>query len=105
MYTDPPVVVSIRQADSEYSERIFVLNCTSSGSPATSVYWMKNNVLLPNNATYQTVLEVLDRQSAKYSSFMHVTAPINDLLGTYGCLVQNSFGLSDTKFLSIEGQC
>ena len=105
MHTDPPVVVSLKEADSDYSERVFVLNCTSSSSPATNVYWTKNNVLIPNNATYRTVLQLLDRQSSKYSSLLHITATTDDLLGTYSCLVQNIFGFSEAKYLSIEGQC
>ena len=36
MHTDPPVVVSLKEADSDYSERGFVLNCREKNAYRTA---------------------------------------------------------------------
>lgn len=81
---------------------VFTLNCSSTYSPATSVIWTKDEEVLPESVTYQ---EMRDGRTATYDTFMDIQAGIDDLLGTYTCMIINPAGQSNEEALTIEGKC
>ena len=69
--TDPPV---------------FILTCTSTGGPATTVSWRRDGTMLSDNSTYSITSQVTDPVTATYTHTLTVTGR---LLGEYQCRVSN----------------
>ena len=77
-----------------YQEEDRTLTCVSTGSPATTVSWMKDGQSLSiDGSTYQLTQTVTDRASSTYSNVLTVseTAPTG-VAGTYTCTVSNDLG-------------
>ena len=80
---------------------VLTLNCTSLGSPASSVIWAKENEILNGYVTYRLLT---DGQTATYNNFLEVNdVNPNQLIGTYSCRGLNSVGLSNAQFVTIQG--
>ena len=97
----PPVIISLKQS-TKHTDAL-TLNCTSTGSPATTVTWLKDGAVLNNFA--QTTKVLRDGRTALYDSILELSdlAP-NQLAGVYGCIVQNAFGSSDLMTTTINGR-
>ena len=62
-------------------------NCTSTGSPATDVMWLRNDVII--QAVTQQIIR--DRHSSTYENLIRI--PISELsTGRYSCNVSNVIG-------------
>ena len=66
---------------------MFTLTCTSTGGPATTVSWRRNDVVLTDNSYYSIVPQILlDSETATYTHTLTVTGR---LVGEYQCIVSN----------------
>ena len=84
-------------------DSLFTLNCVSSGSPATTVYWKKDGRLLVESDTYRMTQILQNGATSTYYSLLTVHSGPYALVGEYSCEVSNSLG-TDTKSISVEGQ-
>ena len=79
---------------------LFTLECTSTGSPATTVIWTKDGNLLSTDLTYQILR---DGVAATYDNYIEIDADLSNLPGAYSCSVLNSAGLSNAAAVTIQG--
>ena len=100
LLTGQPNVTSLEHVTNGTS---FTLNCTSTGSPASTVMWTKDGTLLQISHSYQTTQIMADGDSATYYNLLTVFSEPEYLLGTYGCSVLNTVGVSNVETVSIEG--
>ena len=80
---------------------LFTLNCTSTGSPPTTVSWTKDGAVLQDYTTYQTLR---DGETSTYDTFLTIDTTLNELIGRYTCNVRNSAGQSNVESVSIQGK-
>ena len=88
-----------------YDKETHTLTCVSTGSPATTVSWVKDGVPLSiDGSTYQLTQTITDRVSSTYSNVLTVseTAPTG-IAGTYTCTVSNDLG-SESINLTVVGE-
>ena len=86
-----------------YDEDARTLICVSTGSPPTTVSWMKDGVsLYIDRSTYQLAQTVTDRFSSTYSNVLTVseTAP-NGIAGTYTCTISNDLGTDSSDVTAV----
>ena len=98
--TDPPSITNLT-----YQEEDRNLTCVSTGSPATTVSWMKDGQPLTiDGSIYHLTQTVTDRSSSTYSNVLTVseTAP-SGVAGTYNCTVTNELG-SDSSEVVADGK-
>lgn len=81
---------------------IFTVNCTTSGSPATSVTWRRNDTVLTTGSTYQTTQILLDRSTATYANLLRVNVGPYGIPADYTCVASNLLGLA-TKTTRFTG--
>lgn len=93
-----PTVSSLAVANSNNS--VFTLNCTSMGSPATTVIWTKDSELLSDYPLFQILR---DGVTATYDNLAEINVDLDGLVGTYSCNVLNSAGLSNIVSLNVQG--
>ena len=86
------------------TDSALTLNCTSTGSPATTVVWTKNGSALSSGGLYESTQILRDPTTATYDNLITATAAPVDLIGLYACIVQDSIGHnSQLTTLAIEG--
>ena len=87
-----------------YEEESRTLTCVSTGSPATTVSWMRNGLSIDDSTGYTLTQTVTDRVSSTYSNVLRISegAP-GGVAGTYSCTVSNELG-SDSDVLSAVGK-
>ena len=69
------------------------LTCISTGSPATTVTWMRDGQQLSLSDTYIPIQTVTDRRLSTYNNILVIKAASSDIIGhTYSCTVINAFG-------------
>lgn len=78
----------------------FIINCLTTGSPATTVDWVKHSTPLQNDATYQLTQELVDGRTATYNNLLTVRGTPNEVIGPYTCTIQNSV----SEATSIQGE-
>jgi hypothetical protein len=83
---------------------LFTLNCTSSGSPATTVSWRKDGVLLTEGNTYHMTQLLHSGTSSTYFNLLEVNAGPYAVVGNYSCEVSNRLG-SVTRNAVFGGNC
>ena len=87
-----------------YENSAQTLVCTSTGGPATSVSWTKNNItLLVDGTTYQRSQVITDTVTATYENRLTIVSKTAHLSGVYSCYVQNRRG-NGTKAIEINGK-
>lgn len=100
VYIVPITISSLHESPST----VFSLNCSSLGSPPTTVVWMKDDEVLTANETYTTAQYLRDGVASEYDSILMIRSPMSEIMGTYTCLVENSLGLPSKETLTLEGQ-
>ena len=80
------------------------MTCVSTGSPATTVSWMKDGLpLITDGSTDYTLTQtVTDRVSSTYSNVLTVSegAP-GGVAGTYNCTVTNDLGSASAVVMAV----
>ena len=75
----------------------FILTCISTGGPATTVTWTRDNVTVTEGT--ETVLD--DPVTAQYTHTLQVTANYMEVEGFYTCSVANNKPSSDSATINI----
>ena len=78
----------------------FILTCTSTGGPATTLTWERDEVELMDSDEYIISQTVEDTETAEYSNQLTVTGR---LTGEYQCTV-NSDGGGSFRVLLVESK-
>ena len=87
-----------------YDQSSQTLTCTSTGGPATTVTWSRDNTtILLDGSTFQASQIVTDTSTATYENRLRMVSKSASLSGTYRCSVWNTGG-SDEDSLVITGQ-
>lgn len=94
----PNVTLLEREAGS-----VFTLKCTSTGSPATYVIWTKDGVVIAGGI-YSTDQVLTDGVSATYANYLFVSAPPDEVTGSYSCSVVNTIGASNALTFDVRGE-
>jgi hypothetical protein len=80
-------------SDVRYDSSSQTLICTSSGGPATSVTWSRDNTpLVVDGITYQQSQVITNINTTTYQNRLRIVAKLASLSGTYTCSVGNSRG-------------
>ena len=84
-----------------YDEESRTLTCVSTGSPATTVSWMRDGLSIDDSTHYTHTQTVTDRASSTYSNVLRVSegAP-GGVAGTYTCTVYNLLGNSTREVVA-----
>ena len=73
---------------------IYTITCTSTGSPPTTVTWMRNQVTLitseSDQGKYTSSQIVVDRRLSTYDNILTIKGDDFDALGNYTCNISNS---------------
>jgi len=78
-----------------YNETTRSLTCTSTGGPATTVTWRKDETNITiNGTTYQQTQVVADPVTGTYQTVLTIGPNENDTSGIYSCTVGNTRGTS-----------
>ena len=103
LYSSPTVLPTIMTPT--YDEESRTLTCVSTGSPATTVSWMKDGLPIDDSTHYTLTQTITDRVSSTYSNVLTVSegAP-GGVAGTYTCTVSNELG-SDSDDVLAVGEC
>ena len=91
-HAEPPTIT-----DLTYHEESGSVRCVSTGSPATTVSWMKDD----NSTGYTHTQTVTDRANSTYSNELTVSEGASG--GTYTCTVYNELG-NDTREVVAVGE-
>ena len=97
-----PVSVVSLQRTTGHSPN-FTLNCTSTGSPATTVIWRKDEMVLSNGGQYEMTQTLQDGVTATYKNILAVSGTPSALLGVYSCSILNEIGTA-TRNITINGK-
>ena len=80
----------------------FILTCTSTGGPATTVSWTVNNSAVTEDSAHNITSQVLtDAETATYNHTLTVTGKI---IGDYECNVSNDKPSSSSRILTVVGK-
>ena len=84
-----------------YHEDNRTFTCVSTGSPATTVSWMKdgNNITIDGNQ-YSFSQTIIDRTSSTYRNVLRADAP-GGVAGVYNCTVTNVLGSNSTSVVAV----
>ena len=94
----------------EYSasgDGTYTITCTSTGSPPTTVSWIRNEYILDlkdseDDGKYFASQKVIDRQSSTYDNILTIIGSYGDAVGDYICNISNSLG-GDSVGKTIDG--
>ena len=80
----------------------FTLTCTSTGGPASTVFWTNNNSAVTEDSTHNITSQVLtDPITATYTHTLTVTGR---LVGEYECNVSNNKPSSASGVVAVVGK-
>jgi hypothetical protein len=83
--------VTAFSADTVYDSSSQTLICTSTGGPATSVTWSRDNTpLVVDGTTYQQSQVITNVRTSTYQNRLRIVSKLASLSGTYTCSVGNS---------------
>ena len=93
----PPTIT-----DLTYDEESHTLTCVSTGSPATTVSWMRDGLSIDDSTHYTMTQTVTDRASSTYSNALRISEGVpGGVAGTYTCTVSNELGNSTRKVMGV----
>ena len=82
---------------------VYVVKCTTSGSPPTKVTWTRNDAIIDrNDGMYKPAQTLINRTSTVYENVLIVDGSFEDAVGNYSCTVENSLGTSETVNRTIK---
>ena len=86
-----------------YKDSCGHVTCVSSGSPATSVTWMKDGQPLNTNGSsnYTFSQEITDRAASVYTNVLVVSRMTT---GNYTCIVANDLGSTSRNIIVDSGE-
>jgi len=72
------------------------LICKSTGGPATTVTWRRDEAVITLNATHQQTKTIVDPVAGTYQTVLTIDPSVSqsDIVGTYNCTVENVRGRS-----------
>ena len=78
----------------EFDPSIKTLTCTSTGSPATVVTWMKDEQPLTiDGSTYQLTQTVTNRRESTYENVLTINDELNNIIShIFHCNIMNALG-------------
>ena len=80
----------------------FNLTCISTGGPATTVTWTRNNWTVTDDNAHHIMSQLLtDSETATYNHILTVTG---SLVGEYECNVSNNKPSSSSRVLAVVGK-
>ena len=83
----------------------FTLNCTTSGSPPTTVTWLKDGSTLTNDETFQTTQILRNGTTSTYDNLLMVVSGPIGVIGTYVCRVSNDISPDTQESTTLRGEC
>ena len=99
--TEPPTIT-----DLTYDEESRTLTCVSTGSPATTVSWMRDGLSIDDSTGYTHTQTVTDRANSTYSNILRATEGTpGGVAGTYTCTVSNELGNSTREVVAVGLFC
>ena len=104
LLTAPPSILSTGGIQGTLGALVSTLTCTSTGSPATTVSWLRDGLpLTVDGSTFQMTQTVINRGAATYENVLTISDELANVVDhTYTCTVTNVLG-SDIQFLNIIG--
>ena len=101
LYTVPPRITNLAFTDGSSSS---FLTCTSTGSAATTVTWMRDGQpLIIDGGTYQLTQTVTDRADSSYENVLTIMEELSTVVEHhYSCLVSNING-NASEHLNLTG--
>lgn len=84
---------------------VYMLTCTSTGSPATDILWTFNEKPISSTSSPQYIegKSVANRHTSTYSNTLEISEEFEVIVGEYSCQVQNQLGLSNKFTREIKG--
>ena len=103
LYTAPLQITNLAFTDGSSSS---FLTCTSTGSPATTVTWMRDGQPLTiDGSTYQLTQTVTNRAESSYENVLTVKEELSAVVEHhYSCIVSNERG-NASRHLNLTGLC
>jgi len=91
IHAGSPTVTSLT-----YNNQSRTLTCTSTGGPATTVTWRRDEVVITSNATHQETKRLVDPVTDTYQIVLTINQSFHwsDIVGIYTCTVKNDRGES-----------
>ena len=84
----------------------FILTCTSTGSPPTTIMWQKDgHNITVDGSKFKLARSIVNRRASIYDNILTIDDEYANLLGTFSCRVENEFGSSYTKTVDAVGEC
>ena len=84
----------------EYNRTSGFLTCVSTGGPASSVAWRRDNV----DTNFSRSQTIADRESATYVNRLSLNQDPANVVGVHTCYVNNLRGTSETLSLQLRGE-
>ena len=89
-----------------FDDQSRTLTCTSTGGPATTVTWRRDEVLITLNDTHQQTKRIVDNVTSTYQTVLTIDPSVgwDDIVGTYNCTVENDRGESSETVVIPPGE-
>ena len=90
-----------------YDNQSRTLTCTSTGGPATTVTWRRNENMITLNATHQQTQIVTNATTSTYQTLLTISQSVGQSVfaGLYNCTVENNRGRSSlTRVVAVNGE-
>ena len=79
------------------------LTCTSTGGPATTVTWRRDEAVITLSATYQQTQIMIDATTGTYQAVLTLDKSVGEYDSNYSCSVQNIRGTSNSMQTLVYG--
>jgi hypothetical protein len=100
-FSGPPVIESLEYGVNEHG--LYMIKCTTSGTPPTRITWRRNGVGIDrNDGTYKQTQSLINRTKTEYHNVLMVDGSFEDAIGSYSCTVDNSHGTSEIVSRTIK---
>jgi len=97
----PISITSLKESNN--SSLSFSLNCTTAGSPATTVMWTKDGTLLLPSSQISTSQKLRSTLNSVYDNLLTIFAEPMEVIGNYTCTVNNSVSAIVQETVTFKG--